>query len=204
MRKSGWSIAEFCMKIKTATFLTAAEDSKSYPPGGLKEIAFAGRSNVGKSSMINCLLGRHNLVKTSRTPGHTRKLNFFLINDSLIFVDLPGYGFARVPIAIKNKWGPMVDMYMQNRQELSAVVVIIDARLSLLDVDARMMDCVRECHVPLIVVATKADKLTHSQRLEVGRSMGRMLSDRSPVVIFSSHSGLGKNELWKEIKNLIE
>jgi GTP-binding protein len=192
------------MKIKTAIFLTAAEDGSSYPKGGLKEIAFAGRSNVGKSSMINCLLGRHHLVKTSRTPGHTRKLNFFLINDNLIFVDLPGYGYARVPIATKNKWGPMVDMYMQKRKELSGVVVIVDSRLPLLDVDAGMIEYVRSSDIPIIVVATKADKLTHSQRLQQGRKIPQALGHPTPVVIFSSLSGLGKNELWKGIKNLIE
>jgi GTP-binding protein len=192
------------MKIKTATFLTAAEDSTSYPKGGLTEIAFAGRSNVGKSSMINCLLGRHNLVKTSRTPGHTRKLNFFLINDSLIFVDLPGYGFARVPLAIKNKWGPMMDRYIRERKELSGVVVVVDCRLTLLEADSRMIDYVSSCDIPVVVVATKGDKLTHGKRVQQRNLIARALDERAPVVIFSSTNGLGKNELWKEIKSLIE
>jgi GTP-binding protein len=192
------------MKIKTATFLIAAENSTGYPKTGLTEVAFAGRSNVGKSSMINGLLGRHSLVKTSRTPGHTRKLNFFLINEMLIFVDLPGYGFARVPLAVKNKWGPMIQTYLGERQELRGVVVAIDARLPLQEADARMIDYARSCGRPVIVVATKADKLTQRGRVQQHMSISGKLGEGVPVIIFSSRTGLGKNELWKEIKNLIE
>jgi GTP-binding protein len=192
------------MKIKTATFLIAAENSTSYPRVGLTEIAFAGRSNVGKSSMINGLLGRHNLVKTSRTPGLTRKLNFFLINETIIFVDLPGYGFARVPMAVKNKWGPMIQTYLSDRKELRGVVVAVDARLPLQESDAHMIDFARSCGIPVIVVATKADKLTHNGCVRQRMSIAGKLGEGVPVIIFSSRSGLGKNELWKEIKNLIE
>jgi GTP-binding protein len=122
------ALQEKAMKVLSAQFMKAAERQKDYPTGGLPEVAFAGRSNVGKSSMINTLLGRRNLVRTSKTPGLTRMLNFYLINDRFIFVDLPGYGYARVPLQVKKKWGPMVETYLNTRKELTGVVVIMDAR----------------------------------------------------------------------------
>jgi GTP-binding protein len=192
------------MKIRSATFLTAAQEKNHYPGGGLPEVAFAGRSNVGKSSLVNTLLGRHNLVKTSRTPGHTRKLNFFLINETLIFVDCPGYGYAAVPLEIKKQWGPMMETYFQEREELAGVVVVVDARLPLTEADERMMRLVQSYSVPLIVAATKADKLPYGKRAQHVRDLRIRIEDHVPVIIFSSHDGLGKNELWKAIKILIQ
>jgi GTP-binding protein len=159
---------QYEMRIFDANFLRAAQEKKDYPTGGLREVAFAGRSNVGKSSAINTLLGRHNLVRTSKTPGHTRKLNFFLINDSFVFVDFPGYGFARVPLTVKKQWAPMVERYL------------------------------------VVVAATKADKLARGAMLLQDRAIKAQLGDQVPVVAFSAHTGMGKNELWKEIKSLIE
>jgi GTP-binding protein len=192
------------MKIRSAAFLTSAQDNTSYPSGGLPEVAFAGRSNGGKSSLINTLLGRHNLVKTSRTPGHTRKLNFFSVNETFIFVDCPGYGYAAVPLEIKNQWGPMMEAYFQEREELRGVVVVVDARLPLTEADERMVRLVQSLSLPLIVAATKADKLPHGKRVQHARDLRIKLVDSVPVIIFSSHDGLGKNELWKEIKILIQ
>jgi GTP-binding protein len=192
------------MKIRSAAFLTSAQGNKSYPRGGLPEVAFAGRSNVGKSSLVNTLLGRHNLVRTSRTPGHTRKLNFFLINESFIFVDCPGYGYAAVPLEIKEQWGPMMETYFEEREELKGVVVVVDARLPLTEADERMVRAVRSHSLPLVVAATKADKLPHGKRVQHARDIRIKLEDDVPVIIFSSHDGLGKNELWKAIKILIQ
>jgi len=192
------------MKIVSANFLRAAEERKDYPTGGLTELAFAGRSNVGKSSMINALLGRRNLVRTSKTPGHTRKLNFYLINERFIFVDLPGYGYAAVPLEIRAKWGPMVESYLNNRRELSGVVLIIDARRPPTDADMLLLDYLRRSEKPLVVAATKADKISRSEMLAQQRQLKDMVGPAVPVVIFSAHSGMGKNELWKEIKSLIE
>lgn len=193
-----------CMKITTARFLTAAENPRSYPRGGLTELAFAGRSNVGKSSTINALLGRHHLVKTSRTPGHTRKLNFFLINDRFIFVDFPGYGFARVPTEIKKHWGPMVETYLQQRKELAGVVVVVDVRVAPTETDTQLIGFLKSHNTPLILVATKADKLPHGKRIAQLREIQEKVGGDLPVVIFSSRTGLGKNELWKQVKSLIE
>lgn len=201
---SVWACGHRNMKVTSANFLRAAQDKKDYPQGGLIEIAFAGRSNVGKSSAINALLGRRSLVKTSKTPGHTRKLNFFLINDRLIFVDFPGYGFARVPLDIKRQWATMIETYLGGRKELAGVVSIIDARRPPTESDMALIDYLRAHEVPFVVVATKADKLTHSQLTAMQRNIQAQIGDKNPVVIFSALSGLGKNELWKHIKNLIE
>ncbi len=192
------------MKILTAEYLRSAENKKDYPPGELAEIAFAGRSNVGKSSMINTLLGRRNLVRTSKTPGHTRKLNFYLINSGVIFVDFPGYGFARVPQEIKEKWRPMVETYITGRKQLAGVVVIVDARRPPTESDMTLIEYLQAYDKPLILVATKADKLNRSEMAEQGRVIRSAVGEHMPVVVFSSQNGLGKNELWKEIKNLIE
>lgn len=192
------------MKIGSATFLRAAEDDKGYPVAELTEIAFAGRSNVGKSSMINTLLGRRNLVRTSKTPGHTRKLNFYLINDRFIFVDLPGYGFARVPLQERERWRPMVEAYLTGRHQLAAVVLITDARRPPTDMDRELIAYLRMRGTPFIVVATKADKLGREALALQRRAMDSAVGTGVPVIFFSSFSGLGKNELWKELKNFID
>ena len=168
------------------------------------EIAFAGRSNVGKSSAINRLLGRRNLVKTSKTPGHTRNLNFFLINERFIFVDFPGYGFARVPLEVKRQWGPMIETYLKARKELAGVVTIFDARRPPTESDTTLINFLHAHGISSIIVATKADKLTRGQITAMKRNMEAQFGEHTPVVVFSAVSGLGKNQLWKEIKNLIE
>lgn len=195
---------QYEMRIFEANFLRAAQEKKDYPKGGLREVGFAGRSNVGKSSAINALLGRHHLVRTSKTPGHTRKLNFFLINDSFIFVDFPGYGFARVPLEVRAAWAPMVERYLEERKELAGVVVITDARRLPTDTDIQLITYLRSKQISVVVAATKADKLTHGAMLVQERAIRNQLGDHIPVVAFSAHNGLGKNELWKEIKSLIE
>lgn len=192
------------MKIVSATFLKAAEDKRGYPDGGLVEIAFAGRSNVGKSSMINTLLGRRNLVRTSKTPGHTRKLNFYVINDRFILVDLPGYGFARVPLEERERWRPMVETYLTERRQLAAVVVITDARRPPTDMDKELIGYLREHDIPFIVVPTKADKLGRGELAAQRRVMNEAFGTEGQVVFFSSLNGVGKNELWKVLKSFID
>jgi GTP-binding protein len=192
------------MKVISADYLQSATNSSSYPNKGITEIAFAGRSNVGKSSAINTLLGRKGLVSTSKTPGHTRKLNFFLINNSLIFTDLPGYGFAKVPLEVKKQWKPMVESYLSDRNVLAGVVVIVDSRRLPTDMDMELLAYLERLSIHGIVVATKADKLSRSAQKAQERAIERHTGARFPVVMFSSHEGTGKKELWKEIKNLIE
>ena len=198
------SLQEKAMKVLSAQFMKAAERQKDYPTGGLPEVAFAGRSNVGKSSMINTLLGRRNLVRTSKTPGLTRMLNFYLINDRFIFVDLPGYGYARVPLQVKKKWGPMVETYLNTRKELTGVVVIMDARRPPTESDMVLMDYLRSLDRRVIVAATKSDKLSRKLMASNLDAIKENLGEDVPIVLFSSLDGHGKKELWNEIKSLID
>ncbi|MDQ7784467.1 MAG: ribosome biogenesis GTP-binding protein YihA/YsxC [Desulfomonilaceae bacterium] len=190
--------------MSSAVFIRAAEKKEDYPKGGLSEIAFAGRSNVGKSSAINTLLARRNLVRTSKTPGRTRMLNFFLINESFIFVDFPGYGYAAVPQAVKDKWGPMVETYLTSRKELAGVVLIVDSRHGFMESDRRLIEFLGHHGIVTVVVATKADKLNRGKIRDRQRAMTEDLGANVPVVPFSSHTGEGKNELWNQIKKLID
>lgn len=192
------------MKILSADFIRSAELKKDYPHLGVSEIAFAGRSNVGKSSLINTILGRRALVKTSKTPGHTRTLNFFLINQTFAFVDLPGYGFARVPEEVRRKWRPMMETYLKSRQELTGIVVVVDVRHALTELDHTLIEFLTFHQRPTIIAATKADKLPKSRLLASKRSIEHNLRISAPVILFSSQSGQGKKELWKEIKNFIQ
>jgi len=192
------------MKVTTAQFIRAAETAKDYPAGGPKEIAFAGRSNVGKSSIMNTLLGRRNLVRTSRAPGRTQKLNFFAVNDCLIFVDLPGYGYAAVPLEVKRTWAPMVETYLLGRKELAGVIVAVDSRRPATESDLVLMCFLKDRQIPFAVASTKADKLTRGKARTQARSIATQIGSEIPVIVFSSLTGQGKNELWKEIKKLIE
>jgi GTP-binding protein len=191
------------MKVVSATYLRSSLEKKDYPPGSMVEIAFAGRSNVGKSSAINALLGRKNLVKTSKTPGHTRKLNFFLINGNIIFVDFPGYGYANVPIEVREQWAPMVDTYLKERKQLAGVISIIDVRRPPTELDISLITYLRELEIPTVVVATKSDKLANAQLLKAKQNLGAALGPDLPILLFSANTGMGRNELWKEIRKLL-
>lgn len=204
------------MNIKSAEFVTSAVKPSQYPPSGRPEIAFAGRSNVGKSSLINALLGRKNLVKTGSTPGRTQTINFFLINDSLYFVDLPGYGYAKVPMAVRKTWGPMVERYLKTRragkpsgleasQGLCAVVVILDIRRLPNQGDHDLLAWLTRYKIPALGVLTKADKLKKNKQDKQRNSIARELStDPSFLTLFSATTGLGKQQLWKAVEALLQ
>ncbi len=191
------------MKITGARFTTSAVKPALYPTGGRPEVAFGGRSNVGKSSLINTLLGRRNLVRTSKTPGLTRKLNFFLINDRFHFVDLPGYGYAKVPVQVRKSWEPMVETYLSQRKELAGMVVVVDARRPPTEMDLTLIEYLQSHGIPAIVAATKVDKLSGNQQAVRKREAEQVLGS-VPLVFFSSQDGRGKNELWKKIMSLID
>jgi GTP-binding protein len=150
--------------LKTAEFETSAVRPGQYPADNLPEVAFAGRSNVGKSSLINCLVQRKKLVRTSRTPGLTRMINFFRINGTFYFVDLPGYGFARVPENVRAQWKPMVEAYLLGRKTLRGIVHIMDARHLPTQDDLQLWTWLLDRRIPTIPVLTKADKISQGKR----------------------------------------
>ena len=192
------------MKIISAEFIKSAVDPAHFPKEDVPEVAFAGRSNVGKSSLMNSLLNRKNLVKVSSTPGKTQLINFFKINNQFFFVDLPGYGFARVPDAIKKKWGRMIETYLKKRKNLCLVVLILDIRHKPTEDDRLMAEWLDFYQIRTVFVANKSDKVKKSEKNKKIRSILESLEKQEKeVIIFSSKKGEGKNDLWKAIKNSI-
>ena len=192
------------MLIQNAQFVAGATGLNNCPDSDLPEIAFAGRSNVGKSSLINTLLNRRGLVRTSSTPGRTQMLNFFAVNDCLHFVDLPGYGFARAPRAVREKWQPMIRDYLSHRAGLKAVVWLLDARREPSREDLQFLDWLEESGRPTVPVVTKVDKLSRNelarQLATVTRATGL---DRELFTTFSSVTREGVGELWERIEAAI-
>jgi GTP-binding protein len=192
------------MKILSAKFVTSATGPKQFPNDRRPQIAFAGRSNVGKSSVINALLHRKNLVKTSATPGKTQLINFFIINGAFYFVDLPGYGYARVPYAVTDAWGPMIEGYLKHARELRAVVVLLDVRREPNERDIRLTEWLRQYDIPAIYAVTKADKLNRQEAERARRSIFSRMGITEPLLLTSAKNGQGIKELWGEINKKIE
>ena len=163
-------------------------------------VAFTGRSNVGKSSLINNLVGRKKLARTSSTPGRTQVINFFKVEDKWIFVDLPGYGFAKVAKQEKARWGPMVEEFLTEDRRLKLVVMIIDARREPTAIDLVMKEWLDECGIPHLVVATKADKLSSRQLQKSVIPIQDAFSCR--VIPYSAATGMGKQGLWQVFKRI--
>jgi len=189
-----------------AAFLKSAFDESQYPPPDKTEVAFAGRSNVGKSSLLNTLVNRKNLARTSSTPGRTQALNFFRVNDRLTFVDLPGYGYARVSLEVKKSWRGLVETYLKNRPNLKAVVVILDMRRDLEEDDRNLMEWLEEEGKKVIPVLTKVDKLTRRERDSRVRVMERQISgivSQKPI-LFSAKTGEGRKEIWDRLLSLMK
>jgi len=193
------------MKVNQAEFIISAVGPSQYPPDALPEIALAGRSNVGKSSLINRMIQRKNLARTSSKPGKTQQLNYYKINSDLFFVDLPGYGYAQVSKSKREVWGKFIEEYLTSREYLKLVLLIIDLRHPPSKDDQAMYDWLQYNGVPMCVVATKADKITkgHWQKHVkiVRETLGMEKSEQ--VVLFSSELGIGKDELWQIIEREI-
>jgi GTP-binding protein len=188
------------MKVREAVFVKSAVAPGGYPSQGLPEVAFAGRSNVGKSSLINCLVHRRGLAKTSSTPGKTRLLNFFVVNSALSLVDLPGYGFARVPEKVRRSWGSIVETYLKTRKELRLVILLLDARHEPTDQDLQLVGWLRQHHIPSLAVVTKVDKVSRSRRKsQIAKILSRLGEYEGRMIPFSAATREGKAAVWDEI-----
>lgn len=192
------------MIIKSAIFIKSAVKPDQYPEPLFPEIAFAGRSNVGKSSLINSLLSRKQLVKTSRTPGRTQLINFFMINESFYFVDLPGYGYARVPTKIKKQWGPMVESYLFGRKNLRAVVLVMDIRRIPKEEEKKLLLLFHQLNVQTILVLTKADKLSKNKQIsQLSLYAKSLYVSRDNLFLFSAKNLQGKEHILKTMEKIL-
>ena len=190
------------MKVTSTEFLKSAFQESDWPTDSKPEIAFMGRSNVGKSSLINSLLGVRGLARTSSTPGRTQSLNFFTINDRLRFVDLPGFGYARVPKSIRTTWGEMVTSYLAKRKQLVLSIHIVDSRHEPTKLDLQLHEWLEHSAKPWLIVATKSDKLSNNELKEsLGRVKRVFSTDR--VVAYSAKNGRGGGELWRGVENAL-
>ena len=175
------------------------------PQVGLPEIAFAGRSNVGKSSLLNRLIHRKKFARVSNTPGRTREVNFFKVNDAFVLVDLPGYGYARISKERRAEWKPLIESYLRSSDQLRGIVQLLDARHDPTDDDRQMLDFLGDLGVPTLVVLTKIDKLRPAERKRRVAELSEMLGlDDDQVIPFSAVSGEGRNELAEAMNSLLE
>ena len=215
------------MRILQAEFAAACHAPGRYPPPTLPEVAFAGRSNVGKSSLINALLGRKGLARTSNTPGRTQAVQFYRVNDRFFFVDLPGYGYAKAPEALRMAWGPLVEGYLTGRDSLRAVVLILDARRDLAEGDRELAAFLAHHGIDCVPVLTKADKLSRTKGSQQAAAISRALAEMgmrpaeerpktlqppgidasppsappTPPILFSAVTGEGRDAIWRALRD---
>ena len=197
------------MKIFAAEFIKSCVTPEQFPSGHLREVAFVGRSTVGKSSLINSLLNRRDLAKVSRTPGKTRAVNIFLVSTSdpdlsqFHLVDLPGYGFAKVSKSLRTHWGPLMEEYLVGRPALRGVVMLVDSRV-VTDQDRQTIAWLRSIHRNPLVVATKTDKLKPSERVHTLRQTHRVLglAEGELLIPYSSMTGDGRDRVWRAIRDV--
>lgn len=193
------------MIIKNVRFVKSAVKPPQYPEYDFPEIAFAGRSNVGKSSLINALILRKDLVKTSSKPGCTQLINFFLLNESLSFVDLPGFGYAKVSKKIRSQWQPMVEQYLSQRKNLFGLIVLIDVRRDLKTEEMSLVQRLESLEIPYLVVLTKSDKLSKTwQNKRLMSICSQLNREKHGVILFSSKTKQGRDTILEEIENLID
>lgn len=193
------------MEVKKSSLQAVGVKFEQYPTDNKPEIAFAGKSNVGKSTLINAMLNRKSLARTSSQPGKTRTINFYNVNDALYIVDLPGYGYAKAPKTEIQKWGIMIEKYLQKRQSLLGIILLIDIRHEPSKNDIMMYEWLKHYGYRIIIAATKADKLNRSQipkQLNIIQKTLK-LSQQDKLIAFSGTTKLGVAELWEEIDNLL-
>lgn len=192
------------MIIRSSEFVTSAVKTDQYPPESIPEIAFAGRSNAGKSSLINALLNRKRLAKTSSTPGKTRLINFFIINEAFYFVDLPGYGYAKVSHDERKHWKPMIENYALSRNTLKGMVIISDIRRNPGVEEIVLSNWLADIAIPSIWILSKADKLSKNEQVRQQIAVSKELFvDRENLIVYSSKTCQGKDEIWERLEALL-
>jgi GTP-binding protein len=192
--------------IRNVEFIGGMAEKHGWrPESSLPEVAFAGRSNVGKSSLLNALVRRKSFARVSRTPGRTREINFFRVNNTFVLVDLPGYGYARISKAKKAEWRPMIESYLRRTTQLRGIVLLLDIRREPSEDDRAMLDFLADLGVPTIVALTKADKLNKADARQKVADVSRALAlEPEQVIQFSAHSGEGRVELLEAITQIVE
>ena len=182
-----------------ASFVKSAVKPANFPLSDRPEAAFAGRSNVGKSSILNCLLSRRKLARTSSTPGRTQTINFFDIGGKLYFADLPGFGYAKVPLAVRAAWGPMVEGYLSAGRDIRLVILLVDVRRDPGEEEIALLNWLDSYQIPGLVVVTKADKVKRSKLVARQTAIREALNLPENPVLFSSLTGLGRSEVWSRL-----
>jgi GTP-binding protein len=191
------------MKVNNVEMIMSAVRPEQYPTEGYPEFALAGRSNVGKSSFINKMIGRKSLARTSSKPGKTQTLNFYKIEEQVFFVDVPGYGYAKVSKSSRETWGKFIQQYMTEREPLRAVIQIVDLRHAPSADDCAMYDFLVDNNMPAIIIATKADKIPKGKWEKHKKVVRETLAMRpyDSLIVFSSEKGIGMEEAWREIES---
>lgn len=189
------------MDVHNVELMISAVRPEQYPAEGYPEIALSGRSNVGKSSLINTLINRKNYARTSSQPGKTQTLNFYKIEDELYFVDVPGYGYAKVSKKDREKWGKMIETYFETRQELRGVISLVDARHEPTELDCQMIEFLHYYNLPILVVGTKIDKIARGKWNKSESIIRKKLRLRKEdkVILFSAVTKTGKEQIWEWI-----
>ena len=191
------------MKISSARFVKSATQPDDFPRDQRPEIAFCGRSNIGKSSLLNTLTDTHGLARTSSSPGRTQTINFFLINDRIYFVDLPGYGYAKVPKAVKEKWGVMIEGYLRDRDQLKLALMLVDSRMRPMESDVIMKEWLDHHAIPNAVVLTKIDKISRNQLNQALRTGAQTLKTKE-IIPFSAVTHSGKDQILARIRAAVD
>jgi len=186
------------MKVTSAEFIKSAFEKRHWTTDGRPEIAFLGRSNVGKSSLINSLLVRKGLARTSNTPGRTQSINFFLINDGFYFADLPGYGYAKVSKTMRSDWGKMAEEYLAERDELALCIQLVDSRHKPTPLDIQLNEWLNHNNKPHLIVATKADKISNNE-LRKSIAEAEKLLPGAKILAYSAQTCRGRDQVWTEI-----
>lgn len=193
------------MKVISAEFVKSAEKTSHYAPDTLPEVAFAGRSNSGKSTLINTLTGYRRLAKASTSPGRTQMIQFFVINKICSFADLPGYGYAKVPAVVKASWRPMVETYFRDRMNLRLVILVADIRRDISDDERLLIDWLTLYERPVILVLSKIDKLSRNQQFVRLKHIRESLNvlPMEAILPYSAHTGEGKDKIWLHVEHAL-